>query len=105
MLGVIAVFTVFLSWFTVNTLFTLRYASLYYTEPIGGIDFPDTAQEPDYLDFVYVAFTIGMTFQVSDVRVTAPSIRRAVLLHALLSFVYNTAIIALALNLAFANFG
>ena len=62
----VAVFTVFLSWFTVHTLFVLRYAHLYYNEPVGGIEFSKTRRSPDYLDFVYVAFTIGMTFQVSD---------------------------------------
>ncbi|MEO8264083.1 MAG: DUF1345 domain-containing protein, partial [Ilumatobacteraceae bacterium] len=62
----VAVFTVFLSWFTVHTLFVLRYAHLYYSEPAGGIDFADQRERPDYMDFVYIAFTVGMTFQVSD---------------------------------------
>jgi uncharacterized membrane protein len=96
-----------LSWLVAQTSWTLRYAHLYYrddAEGEGGLEFPG-GHRPDEFDFAYFAFTVGMTFQVSDVTVTSPQIRRAVLLQALLSFAYNTAIIALALNLAFASFG
>jgi uncharacterized membrane protein len=96
-----------LSWPVAQTSWTLRYAHLYYrddAEGEGGLEFPG-GRPPDDYDFAYFAFTVGMTFQVSDVSVTSPQIRRAVLLQALLSFAYNTAIIALALNLAFAFFG
>ena len=96
-----------LSWLLAQTSWTLRYAHLYYrddAEGEGGLEFPG-GRAPDDFDFAYFAFTVGMTFQVSDVSVSSPQIRRAVLLHALLSFAYNTAIIALALNLAFAYFG
>jgi uncharacterized membrane protein len=93
-----AVFTVFLSWFTVHTLFVLRYARLYYGETPGGIDFPNTDDPPDYMDFVYVAFTIGMTFQVSDTGIAQRSIRRTVIRHALLSYIFGTVIVGVAIN-------
>jgi len=92
-----AVFTVFLSWFTVHTLFVLRYARLYYSENPGGIDFPHT-DAPDYMDFVYLAFTIGMTFQVSDTGIGQRSIRRTVIRHALLSYIFGTVIVGVAIN-------
>jgi uncharacterized membrane protein len=93
-----AVFTVFLSWFTVNTLFVLRYARLYYSDVPGGIDFPNSDDLPDYMDFVYVAFTVGMTFQVSDTGIAARSIRRTVIRHALLSYIFGTVIVGVAIN-------
>ncbi len=93
-----AVFTVFLSWFTVHTLFVLRYARLYYSEVPGGIDFPSTDEPPDYMDFVYVAFTVGMTFQVSDTDIAARTIRRTVFRHALLSYLFGTVIVGVAIN-------
>ena len=92
-----------LSWTLTHTAFTLRYAHLYYREDdegIGGVDFPGGAM-PTYMDFAYFAFTVGMCFQVSDVQVTSHQIRRAVLLHATMSFLYNTAILAFVLNLVF----
>lgn len=94
----IAVFTVFLSWFTVHTLFALRYAHLYYSDTPGGIDFGGAKDEPDYLDFAYVAFTVGMTFQVSDTNIADARIRRAILRHALLSYVFGTVIVGVAIN-------
>ena len=94
----IAVFTVFLSWFTVHTLFVLRYARLYYGEPRGGIEFGDDKEPPDYMDFVYFSFTIGMTFQVSDTDVDKRQIRRAVTRHALLSYIFGTVIVGIAIN-------
>jgi uncharacterized membrane protein len=102
-LAALCIGTVALSWILTHTAFTLRYAHLYYREDKGGkggAEFPGDAI-PDYMDFAYFAFTVGMCFQVSDVQVTGQQIRRAVLLHALLSFVYNTAIIAFVLNLVF----
>jgi uncharacterized membrane protein len=93
-----AVFTVFLSWFTVNTLFVLRYARLYYSDVPGGIDFPNSDDPPDYMDFVYVAFTVGMTFQVSDTGIAARAIRRTVIRHALLSYIFGTVIVGVAIN-------
>ncbi len=92
-----------LSWALTHTAFTLRYAHLYYREDedgVGGVEFPGGAV-PAYFDFAYLAFTIGMCFQVSDTSVSSPQIRRTVLLHATLAFVYNTAILAFVLNLVF----
>ena len=94
----VAVFTVFLSWFTVHTLYALRYAHLYYSEPVGGIDFGNPEQQPDYLDFVYMSFTIGMTFQVSDTNIANRGIRRAVIRHSVLSYVFGTLIVGVAIN-------
>jgi uncharacterized membrane protein len=94
----VAVFTVFLSWFTVHTLFVLRYAHLYYSNSVGGIEFPNNDEPPDYLDFMYVSFTIGMTFQVSDTGIRQRPIRRAVVRHALLSYVFGTVIVGIVIN-------
>ena len=94
----VAVFTVFLSWFTVHTLFVLRYAHLYYNEPVGGIEFSKPDEAPDYLDFVYVAFTIGMTFQVSDTQIAKRTIRRAVIRHSLLSYLFGALIVGVVIN-------
>lgn len=92
----VAVLTVVFSWLAVHTVFTLRYAHLYYREG-GGIDFHDN-EDPDYGDFAYVSFTLGMTFQVSDTDFTSKSIRAAALRHALLSYVFGIAVIALTIN-------
>lgn len=92
-----------LSWLLTHTAFTFRYARLYYradAEGVGGITFAGE-RPPAYFDFAYFAFTIGMCFQVSDVTITSPQIRRTVLLHAVMSFVYNSAILAFVLNLVF----
>jgi uncharacterized membrane protein len=102
---VLAVCAVIVSWWLVHTIFTLLYAHLYYDTDtddgkkleVGGLDFPGN-EEPDYLDFVYFSFVIGMTFQVSDVVITSRKIRRLALMHALLAFAFNTAILALSIN-------
>lgn len=89
-----------LSWFLTHTAYTLRYAHLHYAAPERHrLRFPGD-DAPTDLDFAYFAFTIGMCFQVSDVAIASTAIRRAALGHALISFLYNTAIVALALNLA-----
>ena len=95
---VLGVACVVASWAVLHTIFVLRYARLYYSEPVGGIDF---SQEPDptYRDFAYVGFTVGMTFQVSDTDIGKPAIRTAILRHALLSFVFGTVILAITVNL------
>ena len=83
-----------------HTVFALRYAHIYYTEPEGGIDFKTKGGErPDYVDFAYTAFTVGMTFQVSDTDITRREIRRTVLRHALLSFLFGAVIVASAVNI------
>lgn len=94
-----------LSWTIVHTTFCLHYAYLFYdddandaTKHAEGLDFPNE-EKPDLLDFAYFAFVIGMTFQVSDVEVTSRIIRRTVLFHGLLSFVLNTFVVALTVNL------
>jgi len=102
----LAMISVIVSWWLVHTLFTMRYAHMYYdtdtddgkTRPYGGLQFPEET-EPDYLDFVYFSFVIGMTFQVSDVEISDRGIRRLCLLHALISFAFNTAIVALSINI------
>ena len=95
----VAVGTVVVSWAIVHTLFTLRYAHAYYTPPIGGIDFKSGAEHrPDYHDFAYVAFTVGMTFQISDTDARASDMRRIVLRHALLSYLFGAVILAVAIN-------
>ncbi len=92
-----------LSWTLTHLAFALRYAHLYYREDnegIGGAEFAGGAA-PDYFDFVYLAFTVGMCFQVSDTTISSRQIRRTLLLHATMSFTYNTVILAFVLNLAF----
>lgn len=85
------------SWVVVHTVFMLKYARLYYTEPEGGLGFQQDA-DPSYRDFAYVAFTIGMTFQVSDTEVQTTEIRTTVLRQALISFVFGAIIIAVTIN-------
>lgn len=97
-LASIAVLSVALSWFLVHTLFTLRYARLYYTGVDGGIDF-NQKEPPSYLEFAYLSFTIGMTFQVSDTNLEAPDIRATALRHGLLSFVFGSVVLATTINL------
>jgi uncharacterized membrane protein len=94
----LAITSVSLAWATVQTLFTARYGDLYYTAPIGGIDFNED-DEPDYIDFAYVALTIGMTYQVSDTDLQAKVIRRTAVRHALISWVFGVVIIAITINI------
>lgn len=89
--------SVALSWGLVQTVFTLRYARSYYGGPVGGIDFNED-DPPTYLDFVYLALTVGMTFQVSDTDLTTKGIRRIALSHALLSYLFGAVILALVVN-------
>ena len=89
--------SVVLSWAVVHTVFALKYARAYYSEPAGGIEFNED-EPPNYVDFGYYAFTIGMTFQVSDTDLTKRRIRHAALRHALLSYVFGTVIIAITIN-------
>jgi uncharacterized membrane protein len=107
LLLILCVGTVVVSWCLTHTAFTLRYAHLYYRagrEEEGGLAFPGKAA-PDDLDFAYFAFTIGMCFQVSDVTVTTRTVRRTALAHALLSFAYNTVVLALVVNLIVGHLG
>jgi uncharacterized membrane protein len=92
----LAVVSVALSWATVHTVYALRYGDLYYRGTVGGIDFE--GGEPDYHDFGYLAFTIGMTYQVSDTNLKTKQIRRAATRHALLSYLFGAVILAVAIN-------
>jgi uncharacterized membrane protein len=96
-LTILAVLSVVLSWSLVHVTYMLRYARLYYTEPIGGVDF-NSDDKPSYSDFAYLAFTIGMTFQVSDTALSSRAIRSAALRHALLSYLFGTVILATTVN-------
>jgi len=96
-LTVAGLVTVALSWAVVHTIFALRYAHEYYTPPIGGIDFK-SRELPDYRDFAYVAFTVGMTFQVSDTDIQRRETRRTVLRQALLSYLFGAVILAVVVN-------
>jgi uncharacterized membrane protein len=101
-----AVATVVLSWATVHTVFALRYAHEYYARPpVGGIDFKSGPEyAPDYRDFAYVAFGIGMTFQVADTDVNDREIRRTVLRHSLLGYLFGAVILAVTINVVAAIF-
>ena len=94
----ISVASIVLAWSVVHTVYSLRYAKLYYEDREGGIDF-NAAGAPCYIDFAYLALTIGMTFQVSDTNLKTTNIRRTALRHALLSYTFGTLIIATTINL------
>jgi uncharacterized membrane protein len=96
LLTALALASVALAWSAVHTVYALRYARLYYAPPDGGIDF--NGELPDYLDFAYLALTIGMTFQVSDTDLTGKRVRRQALRHALISYVFGTVIVAITVN-------
>ena len=98
MLAALGLLSVAVSWLTVHTIFTLRYALLYYRDPVGGVDF-NSDEMPCYRDFAYLAFTIGMTFQVSDTNLKSTDVRAAALRHALLSYLFGSIILAAAVNL------
>lgn len=100
--ALLAILTIALSWAFVHTIFALHYAHEFYDETDGGgLAFPGgDSPEPDYWDFVYFSLVIGMTSQVSDVGVTNQQIRRTVAAHGVVSFVFNTALLALTINLA-----
>jgi len=95
-LAALSVVSILLGWAAIQTTFTLMYARLFYTPPSGGIELEDG--DPDYRDFAYTAFTIGMTYQVSDTAVSQKRVRHVVVRHAILSFVFGTTIIAVAIN-------
>jgi uncharacterized membrane protein len=94
---VLSVVSISLSWAVVNTVYALKYARHYYVDQDGGFEFSGAA--PAYTDFAYVAFTVGMTFAVAETPPTTSAIRRAVLGHALLSYMFGTGILAVAINL------
>jgi uncharacterized membrane protein len=100
---ILATTTIVLSWAFIHVMFALHYAHEYYGDGrdhiIGGLSFPDD-KEPDYWDFMYFSFVIGMCAQVSDVTVSSKSIRRTVLAHGIISFLFNAALLALTVNIA-----
>jgi len=98
LLAGLGIASVILSWFVVHTIYALRYAVLYYGEPRGGVDFSGEKQ-PAYADFAYLAFTIGMTFQVSDTDFENREFRKLALRHALLAYMFGTVIVATTINL------
>ena len=100
----IAVAGMLLSWILIHSTFTFRYAHIYYGDDendksthAGGLEFPED-KKPDYLDFAYFSFVLGMTFQVSDIQITSKRFRRLALLHGLISFGFSTIMIALTIN-------
>jgi uncharacterized membrane protein len=98
LLAGLGLLSVAVSWATVHTIFTLRYAQLYYAGPEGGIDF-NQQEPPSYRDFAYVALTIGMTFQVSDTDLKNTAVRSTALRHAVLSYLFGAVILAATINL------
>jgi uncharacterized membrane protein len=99
----LASLTILFSWALIHTMFALHYAHEFYgddADPGGGMAFPGGDEEPDYWDFVYFSFVIGMTSQVSDVAVTSKQVRRTVTAHAVVSFAFNVALLALTVNIA-----
>ncbi len=91
------------SWWVVHTVFSLRYAHKFYsddagTETVGGLEFP-RQPKPDYMDFAYFSFVVGMTSQVSDVQVSSRSMRQLVFVHSVLSFAFNAVIVAVSINI------
>ena len=99
----LSIVAVLASWTLVHTMFAMRYAHSYYGEgdsadkPVGGLEFPSD-NSPDYLDFAYFSFVIGMTCQVSDVQISSKRLRSLALIHGVLSFCFNTVILALTIN-------
>lgn len=89
--------SIILSWGMVHTVYMLRYARLYYGNPEGGINF-NSKEAPSYQDFAYIAFTLGMTFQVSDTDLMTKEIRKTAFKHALLGYLFGTVIIATTIN-------
>jgi uncharacterized membrane protein len=99
----LAAVTIVLAWFFMNTIFALHYAQFFYGDAPGGgeargLDFPGRA-EPDYWDFLYFSFVIGMTFQVSDVQIEDHHLRRLGLAHGVLAFLFNVVVLALIINI------
>ncbi len=100
---ILATITIVMSWAFTHMMFALHYAHEYYDEnggKGGGMDFPGGEREPDYWDFMYFSFVIGMCAQVSDVTVSCKPIRRTVFGHSVISFIFNAALLALTVNIA-----
>jgi uncharacterized membrane protein len=93
--------SVVVSWFCVHTLYALTYARHYFEKPRGGIDFNSSGEDdqPRFADFAYVAFTIGMSFAVSDTNLTSSTMRATAMGHAMLSYLFGSVVIASVINL------
>jgi uncharacterized membrane protein len=99
LLTLISLFSVVVSWILIHTIYTLRYARFYYSKDFdGSIDF-NGGHKPAYSDFIYVAFTVGMTFQIADTSITGTEFRKVVIRHALLAYVFGTVIVATTISL------
>ena len=98
LLALTAVLCIALSWGLIHTLYMLRYARMYYSDPVGGIDF-NTDVPPRYVDFAYLAFDLGMTYQVSDTSVSTSALRGVILRHTLLSYLFGSVVLASVVNL------
>jgi uncharacterized membrane protein len=96
--SLLALLSIVLSWLVIHTVFALRYAEMYYTAPVGGVEFGE-GEQPTYLDFAYLAFTVGMTYQVSDTPFSRRTFRAVALRHVFLSYLFGTIIIAATINL------
>lgn len=98
---ILATMTILLSWALIHTIFALHYTHEFYDDTGGqGMAFPGGEAQPDYWDFVYFSFVIGMTSQVSDVAITSKEIRRTATVHGIVSFMFNAALLALTVNIA-----
>ncbi len=98
LLAILSLISLAVSWFTLHTIYALRYALLYYRQTPGGINF-NQPEPPCYRDFAYVSLTLGMTYQVSDTSLQSTDMRSAALKHALLSYLFGAVILAAAINL------
>ncbi len=96
---VMIVTTLVLAWLFANTIYALHYAHIYYLEGSkGGLDFSGEPDTPDYSDFIYFAYTLGMTFQTSDTAVETRQLRRIVTIHSFAAFVFNIGVLAFSIN-------
>jgi uncharacterized membrane protein len=99
LLTLISLFSIVVSWFLVHTIYALRYARFYYSKDVAGSINFNSNEKPAYSDFIYVAFSVGMTFGITDTAVNGTSFRKTVLRHTLLSYVFGTVIVATIINL------
>lgn len=98
-LGMLSIFGVGASWVLIQTNYMLRYAHVYFDDPVGGIDFHGTSEDPMYTDFIYFSVGLGMTYQVADTNVNSNAIRRIVIGQTVLAWIFATVIIATVINL------
>ncbi|MFT4086604.1 MAG: DUF1345 domain-containing protein [Gordonia sp. (in: high G+C Gram-positive bacteria)] len=97
-LVVTTLISIIVSWAAIHTVFATHYARLYFTDPVGGVDFHQS-EPPVYTDFAYVAFTVGMSYAISDTDLAGSHMRRPALAHALLAYLFGTVIVGLFINM------